>query len=531
MTETASTGRPPRRPFSFAGKLAAPALVAALWLVQGGILWGNFYLDDYFYLHLARAGAGPFALFTRDLWFGIYYRPGFFPLFWLIHAFFEWNAAAYLAVNLALVTGTVLAFHALVRRYFDSAGVAFWAALLFAVSPTTAVGAHFVWNMTEVFGLFLAMISLLLFWRWLEDQRPGWLVGALATALWAMLCKENLAVLPAVAWLAARTFHRRRDPAGRAGRAAWRSTWALWAVLAGYLAWRTVMLEGFGGYLPLGDKLIEPRVFGPLARLLAPNFPLAPWLPVSCLLALILLLFAARERSSWRTFGLGLLVAALAAAPMAINLRNPMMALFLPLRFFYAVMPGLAIALGAAAAVAGRKKIVAVVLLAALSGGLAANAGKLAWDFSAWQNRRVAALRLLGWVIRSQYGDAPDGTLFYYCRPPNDHALDAGIKYYFPEYRDRYLFLYCADRTEVVATPETLEATGVPTYFDRMLRRNPIEYRDWQYGVAGADEKKVARDQERGENVVLIQSPFPDDDPLNQRFFLQGRQLPFATRR
>jgi hypothetical protein len=531
MTEGEKIVRQESRFAALAGKLIWPGLIAAVWLVQGGILWGNFYLDDYFYLHLARAGAGPFALFAKDLWFGIYYRPGFFPLFWLIHHFFEWRATAYLAVNLALVTGTVLALYDLCRRWLASRGAAFWAALLFAVSPTTAIGAHFVWNLTEVLGLFLAVVSLRLFWQWLERGGRGTLAGVLLIALWAMLCKENLAILPAVAWLAARTFHRRREPGGKNGRAAWRSVWPLWVVLAIYLIWRTILLKGIGGYLPLDEKIIDFQVLVWLAKLLAPNFPLVPWLPAACLLALAGLLIAARDKAQWRIVGLGLAIALLAAAPMAINLRNPIMALFLPMRFFYAVMLGLAIALGAAAAVSGRKKIVATLVLALLTGGLAANAAKLAWDFSAWQNRRVAAFRLLGWVVRGQYADAPDGTLFYFCESPNDHALDAGIKYYFPEYRDRYLFLYCAERTEVVATPETLEAVGVPTYFDRMLRKNPVVYGDLQYGVAGADRKKVERDLEQGESVVLLQSPFADDDPLNERFFPRGRDLPFATRR
>lgn len=504
-------------------RAAWPALAAIALLAQGAVVAGNFYLDDYYYLHLARAGAAPWALLVADQWFGVYFRPGFFPLFWLCHAVFGAHAWGYLAVNLALVVGTTGLLFAALRRWLDDGRVAFWAAALFAALPSTTMGAHFVFNMPDTLGTFLFVLSLWALARAQGGRKGLWLTVSLVAAGWAMLCKENqITIVAAVAlgwWL-------RQWREGLRGWALAKTVsatvWPYAAIAAGYLAWRTAMLGGLGGYQQLGAGGIDGRLLPVFAQLLGSYFVVLPVaLGIAAALALALAVTGWGTRAPrLAAWGAGLLVAT--TAPMALNLLTPVMALWFPLRFFYLSGLGVAVVLASAAALRGRRRIAAQVVLAALVALATVNSAKLAWDFSQWQQRRAASLRAVGGTIVRDHGDAPVGTVFYYCARPNDHALDSGAKFYHPELIDRYLILHCNDRTEFVADQAVLAATDVDVYFDPLLRRNPVAFGDLRYGIAGANLRKVQRDDRRSDLVRVVVPP-DEIDELGDRFFPLAR--------
>ncbi len=497
---------------------AWPALVLVAALAQGAILWGNFYLDDYFYLHLARAGAGPFAPFVQDLWFGIYFRPGFFPLFWLCHLIFGAHAVGYFALNLALVTGTSLLIFAGGRRLFGSPAVAFWAAALFAASPATTMGAHFIFNTPDVLGAFLLVFSLFALGRSLAGGGLRWRTMSLAAAFWAMSCKENQIVVAPLALLLAWSVLR---PASAPRRTALiktlKTVWPYFALAALYLVWRTAVLGGPGGYASIAHPFSLGQVTGAAAKLTADYFTFLPWLTAALALAAVAVAFFGRPRLAL----VGLLAAVVMMAPMALNLKNPVMALWFPLRFFYLGGLGVAVLLAAGAAAGGKRGLAAQAILGALTLSLMLNAAPLAWDFSQWQQRRVAEFERIGAQIISDHPDLEPGTVVYYCVRPHDHALDAGVKFFHPELTNRVLLSYCNDRTEFVAGGDLPARMDVSMNLDPMLKKNPTTYGDIAYGITLTNLRQVQTNARRPGRVLVLAPPSAPD-PQTDHFFPLG---------
>jgi hypothetical protein len=160
--------------------------------------------------------------------------------------------------------------------------------------------------------------------------------------------------------------------------------------------------------------------------------------------------------------------------------------------------------------------------LTLLTVAFTANSLSLAWGFSRWQDRLTTRLLDIGRHVTSTYPDAPPGSVFYVCTRPHDHALDAGLKFHVPALLDRYVLLYCADRTEVIVPDALAGAVPVPVYFDKMLRRNPSRYDGRSYGVAGANLKKVTIDAQTSANVFRLDWP-DTPDPVTDRFMPVGR--------
>ncbi|MDP8222992.1 MAG: glycosyltransferase family 39 protein [Candidatus Lernaella stagnicola] len=498
------------------------ALALAALLTQGAILWGDFYLDDYFYLHLARAGAPVWAFFTQDLWFGLYYRPAFYFFFKPLYGLFGAHAVGYLAVNLALVAATTCLLFELGRRWFGSIPVAFWTAALFAVSPATTMGAHFVFNTPDVLGAFFLVVSLIAFWRWMDGRRRLWLTASLLAALAAMLCKENQIVVALLVFPLAFSFHRqrgesRRRAAGLTLLTAW--PWVLAASL--YFVWRWLFLGGFGGYDPLPGAPPLDVILPVIPKLIADYFPVLPWLLPPLAVGILALLIWGRRTGAPRLALMGLALFVLAMAPMAVNLKNPVMALWFPLRFFYLGGFGAGLLLAAAAGLAGRPGRVARLLLAGLAILLAVNSAVLGWNFSRWQTRRAESLQQTADNIARDHGDAEPGTVLYYCARPHDHALDTAVKFYRPELTDRLLVLHCNDRTEFVASGGLMRRLAVEPFYDPMLKRNPIRYGDLTYGIVLTTLRQVNLDARRNERVRVVVPP-EEIDPLTDRFFPFG---------
>jgi len=500
-------------------RLVWPILLGATFLVELGNFWGNFYLDDYFYLHIAQITHDPFVFFYRDLWFGAYFRPGFFPLFYLDYLLFGLHPAGYLLSASLLVLGTVAAWYALVRRWFGSEPLAFWSAFLFGVSPVTMGHAHFICNTTDVMGGFLLVLSLYFFQHFLPTKNKSWLLASLAAGLWAMLCKENQVAVVAFTPLLAWSFYHRMGFPKRPWLAALKASWPMFGTFAIFIIWRSTVLGGFGGYLPKGNKLIDPTVIPIFISMLDEYFLFGP--AVLALLVLAALLLGFFNRRARQVLGYALLLFVIPLAPLALGLGNKQMALFFPMRFFY--LSGLGATLMVAAAILhqGSRHYLARLLLAGMALLLGVGGVMLSRDFSQWQRRQAGFLKAVAQTVLERYPTAPRGSIFYICTQPRDQALDTAAKIYYPELLDRYILLYCSPRTEIISRPEVVSAAAVPLQFDHNLRRNPMKIGPVVFGVTQTNPRRIEADADQPGVYVL---EFPSEkDRVTDRFLPIGR--------
>ena len=136
---------------------------------------------------------------------GNYYRPLFLLWFRLNHALFGIDPKGWhLTTVLCHVAATYLVF-ALVRRLAAIPWVAFSAATLFAVHPVHMESVTWVSGVTDPLLAIFLIGSFLAYLRFLEGNRRGWMVWALALFAMGLLEKETIIVLgPLVfvyAWL------------------------------------------------------------------------------------------------------------------------------------------------------------------------------------------------------------------------------------------------------------------------------------------------------------------------------------------
>lgn len=152
-----------------------------------------------------------------------YYRPLSLITFAIEQELFGSNPGISHVINAGLyaVTGGLLGL--LLQKWLPGQViVAFLIGLLFVAHPVHTEVVANIKSRDEIMSFLFIISTMLLYWRYLETSRPGWLVGAALTQYLAFMSKESaivsLALYPAMQYYFAR-------------RSLWRSLVSLWPFL------------------------------------------------------------------------------------------------------------------------------------------------------------------------------------------------------------------------------------------------------------------------------------------------------------
>jgi len=285
--------------------VAAVVLTAVLPYLNG--LGNGFTFDDVALVQenpRVRSLAGVRRGFTTDWWNGerprsLAYRPLTMAAFAIDYAIATRGETG--PRELRLAPDKALAFHVqnvfwhaaacialffLVLVVFESQGLAFATAVLFAAHPVHTEAVDGIVGRAELMSASLAFAALAVGWRAVRDNRPGWARPAVASILLllALLSKESAIVIPAVPLIGAALLDREprtgtiRSPAFR------RLVAGLAFAAVAYLAIRAAVLGSAVASFPLapgtivvdnpiaaatgaGRWLTPVRVFGEVLRL------------------------------------------------------------------------------------------------------------------------------------------------------------------------------------------------------------------------------------------------------------------------
>jgi tetratricopeptide (TPR) repeat protein len=224
---------------------------------------------------LARAFTGPFDALHETPGaerHGGYYRPSTAISFTIDHAFSKESPAGYHAKNVLLHGAAALFLFLFLARLFPKSRVPFLASLLFAVHPIHTESVAWISARAGLLADLGVFLSLYLYTR--QHEHPGFLIGALAAAGFALGAKESAVVLPALVVLA--RFYLRR-PGERLFD--WRREGPFFALLGVYLVARWSALGGLGagGTSSVSPVYLVPtmlRVLAGYVRLLLLPYPL-----------------------------------------------------------------------------------------------------------------------------------------------------------------------------------------------------------------------------------------------------------------
>src|SRR3954447_14986621 len=176
-----------------AAVLVVITIAAYLPALRGGFVWDDALLVTRNPLLANFSGLGEIWLFGRT--------PDYFPLtnmvFWIEWHLFGQSPVGYHVLNLLLhIADAFLLWRVLLRLDIPAAWLA---ALIFAVHPIHVESVAWISELKNVLSMFWALISVLLFLRFVDDRR-GWkslrYFGSLATFILALLAKTQVVFLP-----------------------------------------------------------------------------------------------------------------------------------------------------------------------------------------------------------------------------------------------------------------------------------------------------------------------------------------------
>lgn len=246
-----------------------------------------------------------------------FYRPVTQLSFSLDWALWGLDPTGYLATNLLLhATATVLVYVLARRLTGGSRSRALVASILFTLHPVTVESVPAISRRQDALATVFLLGSLLTYLRARTDPDRGraWLAGSLGLALAAFGSKEIAIVLPGAilvhAWLVDREATGGFFSVERA-RFSLRRTAPYATVAALFVAWRTAVIGGFGGYPDRADlvsrwvawelgeymtALLSPlRYLQVVLELSGPQLALAVSILTATLIGLVLVLYRGRS--------------------------------------------------------------------------------------------------------------------------------------------------------------------------------------------------------------------------------------------
>lgn len=184
--------------------LAPVVLLVVVALLYGGFLWSPIVFDDDYIFRddtLIRYGNGDFPLGPRWL---PYFTMG------LSRRLFGLELIGYRLPSLLLHAGVAIALYAFLQQLWRSVlpeqtagrlpyvGIAFFAALIFALHPVAVYGAGYLIERTIVMATLAALLMWWAFLRGLESGRMAWFWTSVLFYVLALSSKEHVIMAPAV---------------------------------------------------------------------------------------------------------------------------------------------------------------------------------------------------------------------------------------------------------------------------------------------------------------------------------------------
>ncbi len=167
--------------------------------LSGDFIWND---SDYVTAPALRSLAGLVRIWNEAGATQQYY-PLLHSAFWVQHRLWGDHPLGYHIVTLLLHAGSAVLFALILRRLFDSdraessAGVAWLAALLFALHPVHVESVAWITEQKNTLSLVFYLAAALVYLRFDETRRPRTYVAALALFVFSLWCKTVTATLPA----------------------------------------------------------------------------------------------------------------------------------------------------------------------------------------------------------------------------------------------------------------------------------------------------------------------------------------------
>ena len=174
-------------------------VLAYLPALSGDFIWND---SDYVTAPALRPLAGLARIWTEPGATQQYY-PLLHSFFWVQHRLWGDHPLGYHLVTLLLHAGSAVLFALVLRRLFASdragpdAGIAWLAALLFALHPVHVESVAWITEQKNTLSLVFYLIAAAVYLRFDETRRPRTYVAALALFVLSLGCKTVTATLPA----------------------------------------------------------------------------------------------------------------------------------------------------------------------------------------------------------------------------------------------------------------------------------------------------------------------------------------------
>lgn len=255
--------------------LAIMGLAVLVLVVHGPLLNSYFVGDDAHHIYMGTILDNWLAIFyDQDVAVevtGYFYRPISYLSLWLDERLFGFDPLAYHIHSLVLLAITGLLLAKLVHRLAHDAWLALLAGGLFVLSPVaTSTSAWIAAAYEDVQGGVLYLGCLLAFVVYRQEGKRWHYAAALGMGFAATFSKETMATLP----LTLLAVDRLAGTANFSRRGSVPAVLPFFALLGCFLALRTYMLGGIGGYPYLPTTMFSAmRAFLHLPHVLAGEIP------------------------------------------------------------------------------------------------------------------------------------------------------------------------------------------------------------------------------------------------------------------
>ena len=478
-------------------------------LAYRNIYNSDFFLDDYLHLHLVSKIANPITPYITDLFMGAFFRPGVF-IFWKVnHFLFGLNAEGFYVTNiiflLALVASTFFVFFNITgNRKFSGLATA-----LFALSPVTSVGVLWLSNRFDLIGSTFYMISLLLFLKYLRNDKRGYYIGSIAVGVFSYFCKEMMITLPAIMIICAMFMFQYRSglKMGNLRRILILTT-PFFTLGILFILWRYGIIHSLGGY----SGEIKVKFSVPYFLQLWESFGNYFWLlrsnAVFAIYLIIFFFFFLRFDFTKINplYLLGILVALITVIPLVMIIKIQAVMTYMTPRFFFLPSIGMTILLAAVYDPRAPKwrNAMAIVFLSVTLLFFAFNTFA---NVNVWVEARKENVKVMDRIaefLEKRDVTKDKGEIFYILMSDSDVAIDAGIKMRYPQFMDKYYFLNPAGPTQVIGKESLHYKVGKSLVWPNTFNRNPCDYDDLYYGVVEVTPTEIVERLSKSENIMVI---------------------------
>lgn len=470
--------------FPLRSLLAGLLLAGLAYFSFSSLLSAKFFQDDYFHLLIAEKGAAPSTFLSTDIMLGVYYRP-FGLLLWM--AGFQaggFHPLPYYVLNLLFHAANAL----LIGLLFKSASKDFpwWpASLVFFFFPFTLPALAWLSTHYDLAVTFFSLLSLLTLVLFRTQGKKTLYFLSLAAFAAALLSKESAMILPLAFFLIVLLFAPRKAQPALPSRTA-RSLCLLIPFLVLeflYLLARGAVL-GTGGFGPLPLRTGFEHTFSTLVHTLSLSTGIVremPWLliplallPFTGLLARI----AGREHEKLpgRIILVGIFLAGVTLFSLSASLSHYGRTSSLRwLRILYLPSAGISILLSGLIPpnLLRKSTRVRVLFLLLCVLPLAGGTRLLCRRWTEYTGELHRFMEAVHEAVSRDPVPLAAGSILQVPLRNCDIALDASLKVFYPQYRDRCYFLLPRSRNLVFSTEELHRRSGRFLRYSTAYVHNP----------------------------------------------------------